>query len=189
MQKQRGFTLIELLIVLAITAILVMLATPSFKRMTQSSAVSSSVNSFLADLRYARSEAVRRGGNVVMCRSDNPEAAVPACSGGSGPGNKGWVSGWIIFHDLSSPVNGTYDAGTDLLLRVQAATTTPDEITDTPASNKFVFTATGRLSATSVASSMHFGSTAYGTERKLLCVSLGGRGRVAPTGTATCSDV
>jgi prepilin-type N-terminal cleavage/methylation domain-containing protein len=75
MTKARGFTLLELMVVLAIIAILVTLAAPSFTRLIQSTTVSSNVNNFLADMRYARSESTRRGGQVVMCRSDAPEAA------------------------------------------------------------------------------------------------------------------
>jgi type IV fimbrial biogenesis protein FimT len=97
MTKARGFTLLELMVVLAIIAILVTLAAPSFTRLIQSTTVSSNVNNFLADMRCARSESTRRGGQVVMCRSDAPEAANPTCSSGSGRGGHGWVSGWIIF--------------------------------------------------------------------------------------------
>lgn len=118
MQKPRGFTLIELLVVLAIAAILLMLSAPSLSRMIKSNSMASGVNSFLSDLRFARSESIRLGGGVVMCRSDAPEAASPACGTGTGPGNNGWVSGWIIFHDLNT--NGTIDAN-EPILRVQAA--------------------------------------------------------------------
>ena len=72
MNKSHGFTLLELMVVLAIVAILTMLAAPSFTRLIQSITMSSTVNTFLADMRYARSESIRRGGGVVMCRSDDP---------------------------------------------------------------------------------------------------------------------
>ena len=51
-------------------------------------------------MRYARSESIRRGGGVVMCRSDTPEAASPVGGTDASPGGKGWASGWIIFHSL-----------------------------------------------------------------------------------------
>ena len=102
MQKQHGLTLIELMVVLAISAILAFLAAPSFTSAIRSNAISSTVNTFLSDMRYARSEAIRLGGGVVLCRSDAPEDAAPACGTGHGPGNNGWVSGWFIFHDLDN---------------------------------------------------------------------------------------
>ena len=97
MKKSYGFTLIELLVAIAIAAILIALAAPSFKQLIQSSTMSSNVNNFLADMRYARSEAIRRGGSVVMCRSNAPEAASPACGSGSGPGGMAGSAAGLFF--------------------------------------------------------------------------------------------
>ena len=55
MKKSMGFTLLELMVVLSIIAILTMMAVPSFKQMIQSTTISSAVNTFLADMPYARS--------------------------------------------------------------------------------------------------------------------------------------
>lgn len=178
-------TLIELMVVLAITALLVTLAAPSFVRMIQSNAVSGSVNTFLGDLRFARSEAIRRGGNVVMCRSDTPEATAPTCGTGAGAGNAGWSTGWIVF--LEQGTNDNFDSGTDTLLRVQSATKSVDAITDNPSSTKFKFTATGRLQASGNTAALTFGGTAFASSTKrTVCVSLGGRGRVAGDGNTSC---
>ena len=186
MKKSDGFTLIELLVAIAIAAILVMLAAPSFKGLIQSNTISSNVNSFLADMRYARSEAIRRGGGVIMCRSDSPEAASPVCGSGSGPGGNGWVSGWIIFHDMDG--DGTRIAtSTDPVLRVQSPITSMDSIVE-PSSTKFRFTATGRLrSLSSAATTLQFGGGNYAnTVQRVVCVNVGGRARVAGDGYASC---
>ena len=181
MQKQRGFTLIELLVAMAIIGILVRLAAPSFIGMIRSSNMTSAVNSYLADLRYARSEAIRRGAVVIMCRSDTPEAAVPSCGTGSA---SGWETGWIIFQDANS--NADYAAG-EPLLRVQAAVTAVNVITDSVGSTKFQFTATGQLKS-NVNSTITFGGAPLytTTTKRVVCVTLGGRGKVAGDGTATC---
>ena len=173
---------------ITITAILMGLAAPSFKRLIQSSKMSTTVNAFLSDLRYARSESIRRGGGVVMCRSDLPEAANPTCGSGSGPGGNGWVSGWIIFHDLDNSGNLN---GTETLLRVQAAITAIDSILETGKANsstKFIFTPTGRLLNLNSATTLQFGGNATFTNdlQRTLCVSLGGRARIAGDGTAAC---
>ena len=186
MKNIRGFTLIELLITVAIAAILMGLAAPSFKRTIQSTTISSGVNTFLADLRFARSEAIRLGGNVVMCRSDDPEATTPVCGAGSGPDGNGWVSGWIIFHDLNN--NGARTA-TEPLLRIQPANKSIDSIVESGASSstKIRFTATGRLLNLSSATSLQFGGAGYANDiQRVLCLSLGGRGRIAGDGLSAC---
>jgi type IV fimbrial biogenesis protein FimT len=187
MNKSRGFSLLELLVVLAIVAILATLAVPSFKSMIQSSTMSSNVNTFLADMRFARSESIRLGGGVVMCRSNAPEATNPVCNNLSGPGGNGWVSGWIIFHDLNN--NGAKEAS-EPLLRVQAAIKSIDSITESKASPTamFQFTATGRLLNLNSATSLQFGGNptfANEVQRKV-CINLGGRARIAGDGYASC---
>ena len=189
MKKSYGFTLIELLVAIAIAAILIALAAPSFKQLIQSNSMSSTVNTFLADMRYTRSEAIRRGGSVVMCRSNAPEAASPACNNLSGPGGNGCVSGWIIFYDQDG--DGTRAAAsTDTVLRVQAPITSIDYIVESKASPpaKFQFTATGRLLNLSSATSLQFGGnpTFANTAQRVVCVSLGGRARIAGDGNASC---
>lgn len=188
MKNIRGFTLIELLITVAIAAILMGLAAPSFKRTIQSTTISSGVNTFLADLRFARSEAIRLGGNVVMCRSDAPEAAAPACGAalGSGPDGNGWVSGWIIFQDRDN--DGARAAATDPLLRVQAANSSIDQITEWAGnSTRIRFTTTGRLYDINSATGLKFGGARYDTDvQRVLCLSLGGRARVAGDGASLC---
>lgn len=187
MKNIRGFTLIELLITVAIAAILMGLAAPSFKRTIQSTTISSGVNTFLADLRFARSEAIRLGGNVVMCRSDDPEAATPACAatGGSGADGNGWVSGWLIFHDRD---NDGSRAATDPLLRIQPANKSIDSVLESSGnSTRIRFTATGRLLDSGSAATLKFGGANYANDiQRVLCLSLGGRGRVAGDGLSAC---
>ena len=182
MIKSKGFTLVELLVVIAIVAVLTTLAAPSFKAMLQSNAMSSSVNTFMADLRYARSEAIRRGGWVVMCRSNLPEATNPTCSGGS---TVGWESGWIIFHDLN---NNGQKANAEPLLRAQGPITSVDTISESGAATVFRFTATGRLNL-AASTSIQFGGnpTFANTAQRVVCVNLSGRARIAGDGTTSCS--
>lgn len=181
-----GFTLIELMVAIALVAILITLAAPSFKSIIQSNAISNAVNTFMADMRYARSEAIRRGGRVVMCRSDAPEAASPACGSGSGPGGNGWVSGWIIFYDQDG--NGTRTAAsTDPVLRVQSPMTSVDSIAEA-SSTKFLFSGTGRLQNLTSTTTLQFGGGNFpNTTQRVVCVSLSGRVRVAGDGYASCS--
>jgi type IV fimbrial biogenesis protein FimT len=143
--------------------------------------MTSGVNSFLTDMRFARSEATRRGGNVVLCRSDAPEAAQPTCGSGS---LVGWETGWIVFHDLNS---NSQRVSTEPLLRAQGPITGINSINESGAATIFEFTATGRLKASGL-TSIQFGSTPdfANTSQRVVCISVGGRARVAGDGLAAC---
>jgi type IV fimbrial biogenesis protein FimT len=59
-QKNSAFTLLELLIVVAILAILAALAAPSFTAVLDKQRITSASEAVLIDLRWARSEAIKR---------------------------------------------------------------------------------------------------------------------------------
>jgi len=175
------------MVALAIVAVLVTLAAPALARLVQTNTMSSHVNTFMADMRFARSESMRRGGGVVMCRSDAPEAVNPVCNTDAGPGGRGWVSGWIVYLDANN--DGVIGAGERL--RVQSPLSTMDAIMESGgiASTKFNFTATGRLFDPASATSLQFGGNKYGSDvQRVLCVSSGGRARIAGNGAASCGS-
>jgi len=188
MTKHNGFTLIELTITLTIFALLTMLGAPPLVRVFQSHTISSTVNTFTADMRYARSEAIRLNGSVILCRSDSPERTAPECSNGSS--RTGWVSGWIVFQDMDASGDGGNRDVNDPVLRIQTAITSLDSIVDGANSdNKFRFTATGRLlSSTSPAEmSLLFGGANFPEDiQRLVCINPAGRARVAGNGIAQC---
>ncbi|CAN5489482.1 N/A [soil metagenome] len=111
---QRGVTLVELMVVVAIVGIIGVIGMPSFARMLSSNTVTSQVNGFLIDAQFSRSEALKRGTSVTMCRSANPDAAAPTCVKSTDAG--GWETGWIIFVDGD---NDGVRASGEQLLRVQ----------------------------------------------------------------------
>ncbi len=91
MKSNRGFTLIELMIALTVLGIAVSIAVPSYAFLITTNRMASEINDFVANLNYARSEAVKRGLSVSLCRSNDTPATcnTPTPAGG-------WEGGWIV---------------------------------------------------------------------------------------------
>lgn len=66
MKYSRGFTLVELLVTLVVLAIVLGFAVPSFQNMVESNRVTSTTNSLVGLLNYARTEAMRYGRTVSV---------------------------------------------------------------------------------------------------------------------------
>lgn len=74
-----GFTLVELMVTVAVLAILMALATPSFREILAAQRVRATAYSIVSDLVLARSEAIKRGADVTL----TPSAAQ-------------WANGWSV---------------------------------------------------------------------------------------------
>lgn len=70
MHAQRGFTLIELMIVLGLIAIMAGIGVPAFQTTIQNSRLTTTSNSLLGALQYARSEAVTQRAAVTVTPLD-----------------------------------------------------------------------------------------------------------------------
>jgi type IV fimbrial biogenesis protein FimT len=112
MQRSQGLTLIELMITLSIVAILAAIAGPSFKDAQYNAQRTTTVNDFLHGLFLARSEAIKRGQIVTMCKSTDGST----CAGAS----TSWDDGWMIFVNSDRDDAPERDANEDVLL-VRAA--------------------------------------------------------------------
>ena len=93
-----GFTLIELMVTIAIVAILLAIALPSFESSIRSNTVATTTNELMGSLALARSEAIRNPGGAVICTSLDG-----ATCGGT------WNDGWIVGPDLDA--DGTLGVG------------------------------------------------------------------------------
>ncbi|HHW4679115.1 MAG TPA: GspH/FimT family pseudopilin [Xylella sp.] len=71
-----GFTVLELMVVIAILAILAGLAYPGFINLVNSERLTTSANELVASLQLARTEAIRLGSSVAVCRSENARDCV-----------------------------------------------------------------------------------------------------------------
>lgn len=175
-----GFTLIEVMVVVSITAILLTLGIPSMRSLIERNAVSGQVNAFIGSATLARSEAIKRNANVVMCRSANADTTdTPTCT------NSGtdWKSGWIVFLDRNA--DGQFQlAQGDVVLRVQGAHTDSGGI-EQNAFRKLRFRNTGLLSTG--ASQFTFNSVSLtADQQRRICVLITGRARLIDNAIDQC---
>jgi type IV fimbrial biogenesis protein FimT len=98
------------MITISVMAILMAVAAPGFRAMLGSNRAAAQTNELVAALNLARSEAVKRGSPVTVCKCADPAATTPACSTSTG-----WQAGWLVFTDGNTV--GTVD-GSDARLRV-----------------------------------------------------------------------
>lgn len=87
--RYHGFTLVELIVTLAIAAILISLSV-SVPNLLRHETISSQTNNLVADLSLSRSEAIKTGEQVLICKSQDQIQ----CSN-----NGDWNAGRLIFID------------------------------------------------------------------------------------------
>jgi type IV fimbrial biogenesis protein FimT len=106
--KSQGFTLTELIITVAIAAIVLTIGVPSFQQTVRNNQATSQMNDLIGSLNLARSEAVKRGRRVVVCKSHNSQSNNPSCGGN-------WHDGWIVFVDVNNNAAVNTGAGDEIL--------------------------------------------------------------------------
>lgn len=168
-----GFTLIELMVTVAIVAVLATIAVPSFTRIIADNQTSSHASTFTSDVGFARSEALRRGINVSICPSTDPQLDNPGCSGND------WKTGWIVFLDRDgSTTRDTGSTSTEAVLRRREAligSLSAKALSGSPALTGLRFNAEGRFPGG--ARNLDFQNTISDVNR-LTCISITGRVRV-----------
>jgi type IV fimbrial biogenesis protein FimT len=144
----RGFTIIEMMIAIAVLGVLTSVGVPSLSAFLKNSALRGTAYELMSSMTLARSEAVKRGSRVVVCRSADPTAATPSCGGDT----QDWSSGWLVF--VAEDGNDDFDVGTDILLGIGNAV--PNGVTvhsNTSADANVIYRTDG---STSAASTAHF---------------------------------
>jgi type IV fimbrial biogenesis protein FimT len=108
MRIQSGFTLLESVVTLAILGTVLGYAVSSIGDVIHELRLTAVSNDVYQQLVLARSEAIKRNGRVVLCKSANGTACTVA---------GGWEQGWILFQDLNN--SATREPEEPVLQRLQ----------------------------------------------------------------------
>jgi type IV fimbrial biogenesis protein FimT len=87
--RDRGFTLLELMFTVALAAIMLGVAIPSFREMSANNKLLTQSNDLVSAINYARSEAITRNSNITLCRATSDSAV--SCATSLAP----WTN-WIV---------------------------------------------------------------------------------------------
>lgn len=104
--RNSGFTLMELIVTMALAAVVLTLGVPMFQDVISNNRLAATVNEFVGSLQLARSESIKRGVRVTLCKSAN---------GTSCSSSGGYEQGWIVFADPNN--NAAIDVG-ETIIRV-----------------------------------------------------------------------
>ncbi|SFV35520.1 MULTISPECIES: GspH/FimT family pseudopilin [unclassified Pseudoxanthomonas] len=174
-----GFTLVELIITLAVLAVLIAMAVPSFTALINSNRLAAQSNELVAGLQEARLEALRSNRRVTVCRSTDGAT----CNTAAGAT---WTR-WISFVDTNG--NAAVDGG-EVLLR-SSSIKAPLEVRSTNQSLTFRADGMVRVNATGVLVNNTLNVCIPTTQpaQNKRSVTLAGGSRIAvttPAGTGAC---
>lgn len=180
--RQRGFTAIELMVVVAIVAVLAALAAPSFTPMIERWRMRQTAEALQATLYLARSEAIKRGGNVIVEKLPNGTNGCQVAGG-----NNDWGCGWFVCADTNR--SGTC-TNTDPVLQ---HTDTPNKtlVTRSSGGARIIFNRWGLVDGTWIGFSM----VPQGGDESIsdpaahgVCMSSGGRVRILTSEKLPCTS-
>lgn len=164
-QTEAGFTMIEAMIAIALMAVLLTIAVPSFNNAALGSQLRASANDLAAAAFMARSEAIKRNRVVTLCIS--ADGATCSTSGG-------WEQGWaIVVAGTGTPLQQHKAAPAGLKIRAGAVT-----------SLNFQPTGAG---ATSAVFTVCRATPSVGREERVVTIDATGRPWVKRTTSAVCS--
>ena len=175
-KNKGGFTLLELLITVAIAAVLLGIASPSYSVLVEKSKHRSYADQLFHLVQYTRTTAVNHKKQVVICEASGNTAG--ACSK-----DKVWDSEVIVFinnyHEPNLPVSFDPDKG-DLLIR--QISPPPPDMTLRATRPYLSFFAPG---TTNTAASLHFCNKNNGLKHGVYIYS-SGRARFARESEIVC---
>lgn len=173
--KVRGFTLLELLITVALAAILLAIAAPSFTTIIRNNAMGSARDSLYNAIQYARTEAVSRNTHVSICAA--ADANFDSCADVDD-----WaVNGWVVFVDSNTGTGMAFDT----TLRVYEPITGIEVRSN--GADHFQYQPSGLLTSSVDGATVSFCDVdGNATERSLIVANITGQIRTGDDSDATC---
>jgi type IV fimbrial biogenesis protein FimT len=175
--SERGVTLIELMVGITVMGVLLAIGVPSFQSSIASSRVTTTNNDFVSAMALARSEAIRRGVRITVCKSADGTACVTTGD---------WAQGWIVFVDTTrATTDATVDSADEVIIsRAQASAAGVAISGEAAVANFISFSADG--TARNMAGAAQQGrirvcntSTALSDARRARDITLAATGRLA----------
>lgn len=167
--RHDGVTLIELLVTLSIAVILMTVAVPGFQDFFSRYRLDSATSEFLASLNLARSEAIRRGVKVSICKSKTGTNCTPHAS---------WRDGWVVF--INPNDNNSVDDGEEVVRVHQALPAAVTLSSDFP--SRMTYKADGSIT-NRVGGSFYFCHGRLEDARRIVVI---GTGRARLENATTC---
>ncbi|MEG0939801.1 MAG: GspH/FimT family pseudopilin [Comamonas sp.] len=101
----RGFTIIELMVTVAVLGVLAAIAAPSFQPLIERWQIRQVSEELQSTLYFARSEAIKRGGGIIIQRSTSATNCTVSDA-------DLWNCGWVVYQDING--NGSLDENEEL---------------------------------------------------------------------------
>ena len=168
-----GFSLIELLIAVAVVGLLVLAAGPSYRNWIAAQQLANHAQFLAGTLTLARSEAIKTGYRVNLCKSSDRQRCADDGSG--------WELGWILYVDENQ--DGEITAG-EAVIRTEGSPGNGITVRGNhPVSDYVSYTSLGHARMLSGALQMGtFVVCKPGQDALQVVLANSGRARVQPTG-------
>lgn len=179
-RQGRGFTLLEVMVAVAILGVLAAIAGPSFTPLIERWRVRQAAEQLQSTLHYARSEAIKRGGQVAIQKLPNYTNGCTTATGASD-----WDCGWFVCEDTDG--NGKCDATEPVLQRVDAPSRV--QVTRPAGGANIKLNRWGLVAGTYVGFNLvPLDKTLSNPSARGVCMSSGGRIKIFPQEDIPCSS-